>query len=122
MNNDKLEELARLNFEDYIWIVFIILNILNIIANNKQKEFIIDNNSSSENVAKDIYLFIVVVTIISYIYFIKRNYNDYLEAGIDEKKNFLVRYLGSVFFMVGILCLLYFQLTNRRDFFGGPEV
>lgn len=122
MNNDKLEELARLNFEDYIWIVFIILNILNIIANNKQKEFIIDNNSSSENVAKDIYLFIVVVTIISYIYFIKRNYNDYLEARIDEKKNFLVRYLGSVFFMVGILCLLYFQLTNRRDFFGGPEV
>lgn len=122
MNNDKLEELARLNFEDYIWIVFIILNILNIIANNKQKEFIIDNNSSSENVAKNIYLFIVVVTIISYIYFIKRNYNDYLEAEIDEKKNFLVRYLGSVFFMVGILCLLYFQLTNRRDFFGGPEV
>lgn len=122
MNNDKLEELARLNFEDYIWVVFIILNILNIIANNKQKEFIIDNNSSSENVAKDIYLFIVVVTIISYIYFIKRNYNDYLEARIDEKKNFLVRYLGSVFFMVGILCLLYFQLTNRRDFFGGPEV
>lgn len=122
MSNDKLEELRRLNFEDYIWIGFIILNILNIIANKKQKEFIIDNNFLSENAAKDIYLFIVVATTISYIYFIKRNYHDYLEAEINDKKNFLVRYLGSISFMIGILCLLYFQLTNRRDFFGGPEV
>lgn len=119
MNNNKLEELSRLRIEDYIWVCFIILNILNIVANDKQRKFVISNNSSYESEAREIYLFIIIVTIIVYIYFLNRNYQDYMN---NLRKPFMVRYVGSIFFMVGILCLLYFQISVKNDFIGGVEV
>ena len=42
--NNKNNEINRLNFEDIIWGIFITLSILNIVANDKQKKYVISNN------------------------------------------------------------------------------
>ena len=34
MNDEKINELKRLRFEDYIWVAFITLSILDIVADN----------------------------------------------------------------------------------------
>ena len=37
------EDLKRINFEDYIWLLFATLSFLNIFENYNQKEYIITN-------------------------------------------------------------------------------
>ena len=41
MNDEKINELKRLRFEDYIWVAFITLSILDIVADNYQKKFFV---------------------------------------------------------------------------------
>lgn len=40
MNKDS-NDILRLNFENFIWIVFITINVLNIIADNDEKNLLI---------------------------------------------------------------------------------
>ena len=66
---DNIEkEIKRLDFEDIIWMVFIILSILNIVGNDNQKKYMISNNQYYEDKANNISIF--VLTILFIIYFI----------------------------------------------------
>lgn len=112
-------DVKRLDFENILWVVFIGLGMLNIVADNYQKEFICSKNKALENVANKIFLFILVISFIIYIYFFIRNINSYERASDEEKEIFSIKVFGSVFFIVGVLCLIYFQV-NQTDFIGSP--
>lgn len=128
MNIDKINELKRLNFEDFVWIVFIVLSILDIVADNYQKKYIITDISDFEIKANKLYTLIVFITLFIYLYFFYRNYKAYKKVNIydKDKKLFEIKLLGSIFFLVGVLCLLYFQINNGSNndnnniFVGGP--
>lgn len=113
------DDLKRLDFENILWIVFIGLGILNIVADNYQKDFISSKNKYSENAANKIFLFILVISFIIYIYFLLRNFNAYERVSEKEKEIFSIKVFGSIFFVVGVLCLIYFQL-NQTNFIGSP--
>ena len=119
MINDN--DINRLDFENYIWIVFIILSILNIIGDYFQKEFLKTNNKKFENNANNIFLIVLIVSFIIYIYFFYRNYNAYLKIGLEEKGIYLVKLIGSSLIIGGVICLLYFQI-NQSDFIGTPII
>ena len=65
MNKDS-NDILRLNFENFIWIVFITISVLNIIADNDEKKFINTNNSVYKTEANNI--FELTISLI-YIYF-----------------------------------------------------
>ena len=65
MNKDS-NDILRLNFENFIWIVFITISVLNIIADNDEKKFINANNSVYKTEANNI--FELTISLI-YIYF-----------------------------------------------------
>lgn len=113
------DEMKRLDFENILWVIFIGLGILNIVADNYQKEFICSKNKLLENTANKVFLFILVVSFIIYIYFLIRNINAYERASNEEKEIFSIKVFGSIFFIVGVLCLIYFQ-ANQTDFIGSP--
>jgi len=110
-------DLDRLNFEDIIWYIFIGISILNIIGDKFLKEFIISKDKNKEKEANYLFLIIIIITILIYIYFFIRNYNAYIKCSEEEKEIYLVKLFGSVFFVVGGVCLLYFQVNNS-DFIG----
>ncbi|MBQ8219150.1 MAG: hypothetical protein IJZ79_05290 [Bacilli bacterium] len=124
MNNDVIEELKRLNFEDIIWIIFIILSSLDILADNYQKKYLINNDKYYENIANKIYIIITIITILIYIYFFTRNYNLYQKSSPDQKDNLKIKLLGSIFLLIGGICLLSSQINNNQDnpFIGGPAL
>lgn len=124
MNNDVIEELKRLNFEDIIWIIFIILSSLDILADNYQKKYLINNDKYYENIANKIYIIITIITILIYIYFFTRNYNLYQKSSLDQKDNLKIKLLGSIFLLIGGICLLSSQINNNQDnpFIGGPAL
>lgn len=122
MNNEEvLEEIARLNFEDIIWIVFIILSAMNISGDTNEKEFLKTNNSNFKNNANKIFTFTLIGSLFIYIYFFARNYKAFQKASEREKNLFLIKLLGSSFLIAGVLLLIYFQV-NQSSFIGTPAI
>jgi len=115
------DDIKRLTFEDYIWIVFAILSFLNIYGDNLQKEFLISNNKNYEKRANDVFLFVLIIGFIIYLYFLYRNYRIYLNTKDSEKGLFIIKLIGSALLLSGSICLIYFQY-KQTDFIGTPGI
>lgn len=113
------EEINRLNFEDWLFIIVIILTILNIYGDQIQKQYIKTNNKDYLTKSTCIFLFVLIVSSFIYLYFVKRNYNIYKNASPNEKKVLSIKLLGSVLLYIGILLLIYFQIKDS-NFIGAP--
>ena len=110
MNNQSTQTYTRLKFEDNLSIIFIILNLLNIRANAIIENAILTGDLSQISNALKIYRLIIVISILLYIYFVKRNYEFYIES--KQKVNYdntleKIRLTGSVFILVGTILLGY---------------
>ena len=110
MNNQSTQTYTRLKFEDNLSIIFIILNLLNIRANAIIENAILTGDISQISNALKIYRVIIVISILLYIYFVKRNYEFYIES--KQKVNYdntleKIRLTGSVFILVGTILLGY---------------
>ena len=106
----KEQIIKRLTFENYIWIVFIIISILDIYGDELIKKGIINNNTDPINKANKLFLGITSFSLLIYIYFLIRNYNDYCYYKNNKYK---IRLLGSTLVLLGTICFLYFQVTNK---------
>ena len=115
------EEIKRLNFEDILWGIFIILSILIIVSNNLQNDYVVTNDGDYEDRANNISICVLSILVLIYLYFFIRNYNMY-----NNKENStnvdLVKVIGSMFFVIGAICLLYFQIHSDDNFIGGPAL
>ena len=115
-------EIDRLNFEDLLWVIFIILSIMNIISNYYQKEFVVSNYQYYEDKANNISIVVLSILVFIYLYFFLRNYNMYNNKDNDVTDADFVKVVGSFLFIVGALCLLYFQVSSDDNFIGGPAL
>lgn len=121
MNKNDYKEIERLNFEDMLWIIFVGLSVLNIVSNNYQKEYVVTNDEYYEDRANDISIFVLSILLLVYLYFFLRNYNMYNDK-VNPTNVDLVKVFGSLFFILGTLCLLYFQVKSDDNFIGGPAL
>ena len=105
MNDSLYSEVRRLNFEDLLWILFIFLSIMNIVANKFQKEYVISNNHYYEGKANNISIYVLTILVFVYVYFFLRNYNMYNNKDNPQNED-LVKVIGSFLFIIGTLYLL----------------
>jgi len=120
MSNYEENEIKRLNFENLLWVIFIILSILNIVSNNNQKEYVVSKNQYYEDRANNISMFVLTVLLFVYLYFFTRNYRMYKNKVNNATREDFVKVMGSIFFIIGTLCLLYFQVNSDDNFIGSP--
>ena len=73
-------------------------------------------------VANKIYILILVITILIYLYFFRRNYRAYINSDFMNSDIYEIKLFGSILFIVGGLCLLYFQVNSEGNFVGGPII
>lgn len=109
MNDNSVEMIKRLSFENWIWVAFIVISVLDIYGDELIKKGIITNNKNYSTRANKLFLGIAYFSIIIYIYFLIRNYNDYKKY---NNKNYQIRLFGSILILGGTLCLIYFQKNN----------
>ena len=83
MEMDK--ELFRLNFENFLWVVFILLAVLNIYGDVDDKKFLQTHCSYYKEESHRIFTFTLVVTLLIYLYFFIRNYHKYNAVDYFEK-------------------------------------
>lgn len=110
--NEQDELIRRLSFENFIWIVFIVISALDIYGDELIKASVRENKPEEKNKAENLFLFVSLVSILVYIYFFYRNYTDYKK---HPNKNYEIRLFGSILILVGTLCLLYFQINANDD-------
>lgn len=120
-NEDIVNEIKRLKFEDILWIIFIILGIINIYGDHNEVEYIETHNDDFKSKANKAFTFTIVVITLLYLYFLIRNYNSYKKASPEAKYLYSIKLLGSVLLIAGALCLLYFQI-NDSNFTGTPAL
>ena len=120
-NKDILNEINRLNLEDLIWVVFIILSAFNIYGDKLEKDYLKTNNQKYEKNANIVFEIVLIITFFIYIYFWQRNYKAYISARKEEKELLIIKLLGSSFLIAGIICLIYFQSKNS-GFIGTPAI
>ena len=63
----------------------------------------------------------IVIALLIYLYYLKRNYEIFNEANEKEKNMIRIRLFGSIFFVVGALCLVYFRFKDTT-FIEPPEI
>ena len=122
MNDSLYREIRRLNFEDLLWVIFIFLSIMNIVSNKFQKEYVINDDQYYEDRANNISICVLTILVFIYLYFFLRNYNMYKNKGIDVAKEDFIKVVGSLLFVIGTICLLYFQISSDDNFIGGPAL
>lgn len=120
-NNDIFSEIKRLNFENFLWIVFAILAFANISGDNNEIEFLKTNNENFKNKSNHIFEITLLITILIYFYFFIRNYNAYKKATEQEKKLYMIKLIGSSLLIAGVICLIYFQM-KQTSFTGSPAL
>ena len=114
MNNETEEMVKRLSFENLIWVAFIVISALDIYGDELLKKNIRYHDKKAEQRANKLFTGIAYFSVIIYIYFLIRNYSDYKKY---KNKNYEIRLLGSIFILIGSICLLYFlkNTTNETD-------
>ena len=116
-----INEIERLNFEDMLWIIFIILSIANIVGNNYQKRYVSSDIQEYEDCANNISIKVLSILIFIYLYFFFRNYNMYSNKDNPSLED-LIKVIGSFLFVLGTLCLLYFQVNSKDNFIGSSSI
>lgn len=112
MNNT--EQVIDLNIDEFIWVVFIFLSILNICGDELEKKCIISDDNNKKELAKKIFTITVFISLLIYIYFANRNYKNIKKAKLNngDTKLLELRFLGSILVVVGVILLLYFQINS----------
>ena len=105
--NNVCDELKRLDFEFYIWLIIALLAFFNIAGDNLQKKFLKTGKKEYESNANKIYLFVLGVSLVIYIYFFYRNYNTYKQSNEVDKSMLIVKLIGS---------------SLNTDFIGTPSI
>ena len=113
MKQDKLKELKSLDNDNIVWIIFIILSLLNINADNHQKKYIITNNYNEKNNADNIFKFTIIISIIIYLFIFNKNYSSYQKT--SNKELSIIKLSSTIFFILGGLCLLYYEENKYSE-------
>lgn len=117
MNTSIINEVKRLKFEEFLWIVFAIISLLNVYGDKIEEKFVKTNQQKYEMESNKIFELTLIVTLLIYIYFFIRNYKALENA--DDKRLYEVKLLGSSLLISGIILLIYFQF-NQTSFIGAP--
>ena len=110
MSREEIEnQLARLNFEDFVWLFYSSIIITNVLGNYYEKNFLTTNSKMDEIKFNTIFEIVLILNSLIYVYLLIRNYNNYQRASIEEKNIYLVRVVGMILMLIGISCLIYYQ-------------
>lgn len=115
------DEISKLNFQDFLFIVFAIVCLINVRGDYYTKEYLKTNNEYYNYKSNKTFILTLKVTILIYIYFLVRNYESYQKISEDKKDLYLTKVFGSCLLIAGALLLLYFQ-ENQNSFIGAPAL
>lgn len=105
---DNIDLIKRLEIDQVISVIFIIISIVSIYCDELIKDGIGESDLEKQKLASQLFLIITIISLIIYIYFLYRNFVVLKDEQSIE--NYL-RFFGSLLFIVGIILYLFSQLN-----------
>lgn len=113
MNNNNNEELIkRLSFENWIWGIYLVIAIANIYGDELIKKAIREEDQKASEKARNIFLVILIATLLINTYFLIRNYSDLQKD--PENKSLQIRFTGSILLLLATFCFIYSQIATQE--------
>ena len=107
----KEETLKKIEIENYIWILYLVIIGLSFFANSLEKDFIINNDIKSKDNYRITNIIIFSIVLLVYFYFTYENYKDLksLNCGDSYKKIKLtnLEFIGSFLVLISGIIFLY---------------
>ncbi len=116
MNNNIIKEIQKLNIDQSLSGVFILLSIATIIGDEFVKKYYKTQDPKAYVSAKNLFIGALIISLLIYLYFLKESKNAYYEKIVDKEDVFpyIIRLIGSTLLVVGIVCLIYFQIAEEE--------
>jgi len=116
MNEKDRDRIQELTIDEWVWVVFIILSILNIFGDEIEKHFATYHEIKDKEITRKIFNFTVFVSFLIYLYLAYKNYKKYINARQIHQNEFQTgtRGFASIFLVVASSCFLYAQLNDSR--------
>ncbi len=114
MNNyDQIKELV---IDEWIWVIFIILSVLNIFGDEFEKDFYQENDNFKDQNAKNIFTFTVFISFLIYCYILYQRYNKTKLFHLQNKDTTICdfRCLGSILVVIASIIFLCCQLKEKN--------
>lgn len=117
MNEEFVSRLKKLEIEEIIWLVLIIIILLSFIANQLERDFLIYNREESKKRYRELMIIIFASALITYSYYFLDSIKD-LQSLKDtdsqkRKEQVYLSFLSSLFIVIAGIILLYIAYTDQ---------
>ncbi len=117
MNEEFVSRLKKLEIEEIIWLVLIIIILLSFIANQLERDFLIYNREESKKRYRELMIVIFASALITYSYYFLDSIKD-LQSLKDtdsqkRKEQVYLSFLSSLFIVIAGIILLYIAYTDQ---------
>lgn len=116
MNNKDIERARELIIDEWIWVVFIILSILNISGDELEKKYCYYHIEKEKIRSKNIFTITVFCSFLIYNYLAYKNYNKYQKAKSNNQDTSLIgtRCIASILVVIASTLFLTAQLKDTK--------
>lgn len=121
--NNKNDLLKSLNEDEFISGIFIGVTLITIIGDEFVRKYYKNDDLKEFIKAKKLFILGLVVTLIIYLIFVKKNKIN-LESRIKNNRETFparIRLFGSLLLVIGTICLIFFQI-NDDSITNGPLI
>lgn len=113
MNNNLIK---KLEIENFIWYIYIILILLSIYGNVFEKNYILTKNNYYKNIYRNITIFVFVIALIIYIYYFYESYNtiNNLNHCTEKKKNLNeLSFFATTLILISGIIFVYIAIVDE---------
>ncbi len=113
MNSEVIKKLKAIKISDYIFVIFIIIALVGMYANHKERDAYTGLDSKGIEKAHNIRMVLLVVSLLIYIYFLETRIKDRESATNKFISNLDV--LASILFVIGGIIFLYDEYKGESN-------
>ena len=109
--------ICELKVDEWIWVIFIILSILNIFGDECESKYCITNNNYHRKISKNIFTFTIFISLLIYLYLEYQRYNHLRDCLLKKQNTSIweLRCFGGFLIIVATLLFLYCQVVDSRQ-------
>ncbi|MCI6265228.1 MAG: hypothetical protein MR598_00085 [Erysipelotrichaceae bacterium] len=110
------DQLTELKIDEWIWITFIALSLLNIFGDEYEKDYCLNNDIEKDRIAKKIFTFTVFISLLIYLYLAYQRYHKVkkLRLQCQDSKIWETRLFGSMLVVLATILFLYCQIEDTN--------
>lgn len=116
MNEELENRLKKIQIEDFIWIVYLIIIGISFYANSVERDYFLNNNKQSKEKYRELEIIVFTLVVLICIYFAVDNYKDLVKLNESANSDAIIySYLTFVGSLAALLAGVIFLYVAIKD-------